>query len=238
MLTSKPDVYTMKLILTCEHGGYQIPKTYKNYFKANESVLNTHRGYDLGALDVFNHLKPLSDFSHYSVTSRLLMELNRSLHHKDLFSEFSKKLPSTDKNQLIENYYSQYRSAVEKNIIKCIDSNETVLHISVHSFSPSLNNKERNCDIGILYDPRIQKEKMFSKYLKSTIKQIDPSLNLRFNYPYLGKMDGFTTYLRKHFKTNYIGIELEINQKFSKKNKMDESLKNCVYNAIEISLNQ
>lgn len=33
------------------------------------------------------------------------------------------------------------------------------------------------------------------------------------NYPYLGKSDGFTTSLRKQFPFQYIGIELEINQK-------------------------
>jgi hypothetical protein len=44
---------------------------------------------------------------------------------------------------------------------------------------------------------------------------------VRYNYPYLGKMDGFTTYLRKQFISNYIGIELEVNQKYVKENKLD-----------------
>jgi len=228
----------MKLILTCEHGGNQIPKAYSPYFEGNEPVLNTHRGYDIGALEVFTYLKPLSVNSYYSETSRLLIELNRSVHHKDLFSEFSKKIPLSDKKHLIENYYSIYRLAVEKSIKNAIENTETVLHISVHTFTPILNNQDRICDVGILYDSRIQDEKMFAKHLKSEINQINPSYKVRFNYPYLGKMDGFTTHLRKHFKTNYLGVELEINQKFSTKNTLNNSLKSCLYMAIENSIKE
>ena len=80
----------MTLILTCEHGGNDIPENYKFVFHNASKQLRTHRGYDLGALDVFEYLKDLSGFSVYSKTSRLLIELNRSLHHNNLFSEFTK----------------------------------------------------------------------------------------------------------------------------------------------------
>lgn len=59
----------MKIVLTCEHGGNHIPKVYKSYFKENLDILETHKGYDLGAIDVFNALKPLSDYSKFSKTS-------------------------------------------------------------------------------------------------------------------------------------------------------------------------
>ena len=42
------------------------------------------------------------------------------------------------------------------------------------------------------------------------IKEVDPEINVRFNYPYRGAADGFTTYLRKCFPKNYVGFELEI----------------------------
>ncbi len=39
-------------------------------------------------------------------------------------------------------------------------------------------------------------------------------LKVRRNYPYTGKSDGFTAYLRRRFPADvYVGIELEINQK-------------------------
>ena len=41
-----------------------------------------------------------------------------------------------------------------------------------------------------------------------------PNLRVRRNYPYAGKGDGLTSYLRQQFSpAAYVGIELEINQK-------------------------
>ena len=60
----------------------------------------------------------------------------------------------------------------------------------------------------------------------------DPELSVRFNYPYLGKADGFPTYLRKLFPDNYSGIELEVNQKLSSDNRMEEGLKQLLFDAI------
>jgi predicted N-formylglutamate amidohydrolase len=222
----------MKLVLTCEHGGNVVPKEYVSLFKNNTAVLKTHRSFDLGAFDVFNALKTLSNFSKSNIISRLLIELNRSLHHKHLFSEFSKNLSITEKQQLINQYYLPYRNDIENMIKSYIEHGETVLHLSVHSFTPILNNVQRNCDIGLLYDSTNKIEKQFCKQLKDSIKKLNPDLNVRYNYPYLGKADGFTTYLRKRFPENYLGIELEINQKFSKNNKLDLLIKQTLYKSL------
>jgi hypothetical protein len=41
-----------------------------------------------------------------------------------------------------------------------------------------------------------------------------PSLRLRRNYPYQGRCDGLTAWLRKrHPDETYVGIELEVNQR-------------------------
>lgn len=223
----------MKLVLTCEHGGYLIPKTYEPYFKDQEVILHSHRGFDLGALDAFLSLKPLSDFSKFSKISRLLIELNRSLHHGQLFSEFSKLLSKAEKTELINNYYFEYRRDVESAIKKRIDTGETVVHISVHSFTPILNSIKRDCDIGLLYDSKKTNEKSFCKLLKEELLSLNPNLKVRYNYPYLGKSDGFTTFLRKRFPENYIGIEMEINQKFSNKNKIQKALKKTLFEALK-----
>ncbi|NNC51013.1 MAG: N-formylglutamate amidohydrolase [Flaviramulus sp.] len=223
----------MKLIVTCEHGGNRIPKTYEKYFKGYKSILNSHRGYDLGAFDAFETLKTLADFSLYSDVSRLLIELNRSLHHPNLYSEFSKNIPKKDKQVLIQFHYLGYRNQIENTIRNWILNDETVLHLSVHSFTPVLDNSERNCDIGLLYDPKKRAEKSFCLNYKNELKTLKPNLIVRFNYPYLGNADGFTTYLRKQFSKNYIGIELEINQKYSVKNKIDSMLKTNMFTALK-----
>jgi predicted N-formylglutamate amidohydrolase len=222
----------MKLALTCEHGGNQVPKHHEYLFNANPEVLNTHRAYDLGALDLFKRLKPLAHFSKSSQTSRLMIELNRSLLHPQLFSEFSKNLSVSEKLRLLEDIYRPYRNSVEKWIGVQIEAGEDVVHISIHSFTPKLNHEERSCDIGWLYDPKRTAEKTLCVQLKALLLEADPQLNVRFNYPYLGTADGFTTYLRKTFPKHYIGIELEVNQKFFIKNVMDAKIKAALFSAI------
>jgi hypothetical protein len=47
------------------------------------------------------------------------------------------------------------------------------------------------------------------------LEQNLPSFVTKFNEPYKGTDDGFTTYLRQKFRdTEYLGIEVEVNQKY------------------------
>ncbi|WP_179339882.1 N-formylglutamate amidohydrolase [Winogradskyella ludwigii] len=223
----------MKLVLTCEHGGNDIPDAYKKHFK-NKANLQTHRALDLGALDLFETLEPLSDASYYSATSRMLVELNRSLHHKQLFSEFTTNLSNIEKDNIINSYYLPYRTTVENKIRDYIETNNAVLHLSIHSFTPKLNDKTRNCDIGLLFDSTKKTEQLFCKEFKGELQNQDSTLNVRFNYPYLGKADGFTTYLRTQFPTHYLGIEMEVNQKFASENHMNLRIKQSIFKTLNI----
>ncbi|WP_037314030.1 N-formylglutamate amidohydrolase [Salegentibacter sp. Hel_I_6] len=226
----------MKLILTCEHAFNTIPQEYQDLFINAKEILESHRGYDPGALDLFNELKVLADFSFFQETGRLLVEVNRSKSHSNLFSEFTKKLSETSKTRLLNEYYFPYRDSVEKQISSLIGKGEKVLHFSVHTFTPNLNEEIRNTDIGLLYDPSRIAEKEFCKNFKRNLKDQDPDLKIRFNYPYLGKADGFTTYLRKRFPENYMGVELEVTQKFVSNNRMNSALKEQVFSALKASL--
>ncbi|HLT53673.1 MAG TPA: N-formylglutamate amidohydrolase [Flavobacteriaceae bacterium] len=222
----------MKLVLTCEHAGNELPEIYVQYFEGFKRELDSHKGFDLGALDVFNQLKPLSDFSIFNTISRLLIELNRSRHHHQLFSRISKRLPTEDKDSLVKTVYQPYRESVEHIIKTMLLQGEQVLHLSIHSFTPILNGEVRACDIGILYDPKRLEEKQFASTFKNHLLRQLPNLIVRFNYPYRGEADGFTTYLRPKFKTNYLGIELEINQKYATDNIMHPNIKDALFNAL------
>ena len=223
----------MKLVFSCEHGGNEIPDYYKHLFKNAGEALNSHKGIDFGALDLFNYCSGLSDYSISNKISRLLIEINRSKHHPKLFSEYTASLNETEKTKLIDEIYNPYRDKVEAVVSKMINAGEKVVHISFHSFTPVLNDEIRNADLGLLYDPSRNSEKMICKELKQFLRTEIPSFNIRFNYPYLGKADGFTSYLRKKFPENYSGIEIEVNQKFSKKNVFESVLKTAIYNSIK-----
>jgi len=209
----------MKLVLTCEHAGNKIPNKYQHLFNKVKKVLNSHRGYDFGAYKLFNKLSPQSDFSKYTQISRLLIDCNRSLGNKNLYSENTKFLPKELKDEIYQNYYFPYRTKVE-NFINTNIEKEKIIHLSVHTFIPVLNGKIRNADVGILYDPKSIKEKFLAKKIKCAIRSFSPNLKIRYNYPYLGISDGFTTYLRnKYSYIKYKGIELEVNQKLFKNKK-------------------
>ena len=161
-----------------------------------------------------------------------MIESNRSEWQKSLFSRYSEVLTEREKIELLDTYYLPYRNEVINSIKGFINAGHQVIHISVHSFTPVLHDKHRNADVGLLYDPQRTAEKEFSVRWKELLLDITPGLKVRFNYPYLGKSDGFTTSLRKLFPENYVGIELEINQKWENGNRMDVSLKKTIYQSI------
>lgn len=205
----------LRLLLTCEHGGNEIPEAYAGLFEGKEELLQSHRGYDLGALELFHTLSDLADKCFSATTSRLLVELNRSINHKDLFSEITAPLPDTQKQQIIKQYYKPYREQVEEMVHDFVMAGRRVLHISVHTFTPELDGEKRDADIGLLYDPRKETALEFCRSWKKMLLVHDSSLLVRFNYPYLGTADGFPTYLRRKFEEeHYVGIELEVNHKF------------------------
>jgi len=222
----------VKLILTCEHATNLLPKQYEFLFKDHEDRLETHEGFDIGAFEVYKSLQHLANYSFHYPWSRLLIEVNRSLHHPKLFSSISKQLDKAEKNCLIVDYYQFYRHQIQQEIKSLIKENETVLHLSIHSFTPVLNGKVREADLGILYDPRRKVEKEFANKFRKELSLQIAGIRIRMNYPYKGKSDGFTTSLRKIFPNDYIGIELEINQNITldpfKLMKLNDDLKKCL----------
>lgn len=200
------------VILTCEHGGNEIPQAYREVFHGQEAVLQTHRGWDIGALSLAKLLSVSLEVPlYYATTSRLLVELNRSLHHPNLFSKFTQSLPMSEKLHILKQFYHPYRTNVEAVIQNHLREKGKVIHISVHSFTPVWDGQARNADIGLLYDPTTA-EKGFCYAWKKAILALS-HMKVRLNYPYKGTADGFTTYLRKQLPKGYMGVELEVNQK-------------------------
>ena len=202
-------------IVTCEHGGNRVPARYTKLFAPYERDVNSHRGYDPGALEIARAVSSaLGAPFLYSTTTRLLVELNRSANHHGLFSKVTRKLNDDEREWLIQNYYMPYQNRVEKAIGDLYGGNRRVLHLSVHSFAPVLKGERRNADIGLLYDPRRAMEKKFCRRWREVLREEWPQYKVRMNYPYQGKADGFTTQLRKRFPIKaYAGVEVEVNQK-------------------------
>ena len=221
------------LILTCEHASNRLPAAFKSAVPAE--VLKTHRAYDIGAVQVFRKLVKFAKpkFFCEGKFSRLFVDLNRTITNKSAFSDYYKQLEKRDKataakvKESATKYWNEYRAAIEKFVASSLSSPKrtslknrvaksapTIVHLGIHSFTPVLNGKVRNTDIGILYDPTRPQERAYANVIKGEIKRLYPTMKVRFNYPYKGTSDGLTTTLRKKFGPSYVAIEIEINQKF------------------------
>lgn len=216
----------VRLLLSCEHGGNKIPNEFKSLFTRAQKVLESHRGWDPGSLRVARSLgRLLGTPVHYSEVSRLLVDLNRSTHHPRVFSEFSKSLSLEQRQLVLSDYYFPYRTRLEADLKKCLKNADYILHFSIHSFTPVLNSEVRNCEIGLLYDPKQKLEKTIAAQLKLTLSEVFPDLRIRMNYPYKGVSDGLTKYLRKRLPGgSYSGIEIELNQGLLKKLEKNRTL--------------
>jgi predicted N-formylglutamate amidohydrolase len=192
-----------------------VPEEHAALFAGAADVLATHRGYDLGALEIaraFGRRLGVTPFT--ATTTRLVVDLNRAPKNRNVFSAYTRALPPPRRAAALQRHYWPYRNAVEGAVAGAVRAGATVLHVSTHSFTPELRGEIRNCDVGFLYDPRHRGEVRFVESWYAALRDAAPELVLRRNYPYRGVSDSLVTHLRRHYGSlGYVGMELEVNQK-------------------------
>jgi predicted N-formylglutamate amidohydrolase len=184
-------------------------------FRGQQALLASHCGYDAGALHLATTLAaalraPLA----VATISRLVVDLNRSLGHRQLFSPPIRALPPAERAAIIAAYYRPYRDEVERRVGAIVARGQRTIHVSAHSFTPVLDGQARRADVGLLYDPARPGEALLCARWKAALADLAPMLIVRRNYPYQGKCDGLTAHLRQRYAdSDYVGIELEVNQR-------------------------
>lgn len=201
-------------VITCEHGGNRVPAVYLPLFREHGALLDSHRGYDPGALDMARALShALKAPLVASTTSRLVVDLNRSIGHPNLYSDATRHTPDAVRARILDRLYWPYRERVNLALHRASASHRRVIHISSHSFTPSLDGVVRQADVGLLYDPSRRGERELCARWKASLATVAPHLRVRLNYPYEGKGDGVTRAMRGRYAPDaYVGIELEVNQ--------------------------
>jgi len=204
------------LVVSCEHGGNRVPVAFADLFDGADALLATHRGWDPGALELARRIATRFDAPlHASTTTRLLVDLNRSIGHRQLFSGITRGLAAPEREAILEGYYRPHRAVVEGAVDVHVAAGRQVVHVASHSFTPILDGIERDVDIGWLYDPRRPAEAAFAARWMHSFGRRAPGLRLRRNQPYRGRSDGLASLLRsRHADAAYAGIELEVNQRF------------------------
>ena len=205
----------VRLLITCEHGGNRIPPRYRRLFAPHRALLDSHRGWDPGALTAARRLsKALGAPLIEHTVSRLLVDLNRSEHHHALFSQMTRALPAGERARILDEVYRPYRTRVIAEI-------EGAIHAADASFTCR---RTRSCRCSTANEGaptwrcyttrRARSEKMFCQKWLAAMKRQLPELALRRNSPYRGNTDGLTTALRRRYPANrYMGIEVEMNQR-------------------------
>lgn len=202
------------IVVTCEHGGNRIPAQFQTLFAQRSGLLDTHRGFDRGALPLARRLADLSAAPlRYSTVSRLLVDLNRSVGHAHLHHAAVRRLEPEMRQEILDRYYHPHRRHLEDTIRRLQANGARVIHIGVHTFTPRRRGVVRRADIGLLYDPRRRPEADWCAEWRSAMAQVAPQWRVRMNYPYRGTDDGLTASLRDIFSPrHYLGLELEVNQ--------------------------
>jgi predicted N-formylglutamate amidohydrolase len=230
--TAAMDEHTMDagdygIVITCEHGGNRIPSPYRDLFHAHQALLDSHCGFDPGALVMARALA--AAFAAPVVTStvsRLLVDLNRSVGHPRHYFEATRNEPAEVRQRILKYYYQPYRTQAERLVRKAIADHGHAVHLSSHSFTPELDGKVRNADIGLLYDPARQDEVDLCERWKAELKACAPDLRVRRNYPYAGKGDGLTAWFRQRLPPSTYPIfnTISLNLAKSKQRVMCKSL--------------
>jgi predicted N-formylglutamate amidohydrolase len=203
------------VLVTCEHGGHEVPEVYRSLFAGRDDVLMSHRGWDAGSLALAGSLSRALDAPlRVATTTRLLVDLNRSSHNRAVFSEVTRTLSAGERRRLLAEYHAPHREAVARDVAEGVRAGGCVLHLAVHTFTPSFNGSVRRTDVGLLYDPARASERVLVGAWTEALKRRLPRASVRRNHPYRGVTDGLTTWLRRTYgDRQYLGIEIEVSQR-------------------------
>ena len=171
-----------ELIITCEHGGAEIPAPY-GALGLSDAELNTHIARDKGAKETSILLaQKLNCYAIIGKYSRLLIDLNRRPTDDELILSCSdkveikgnKNLSAEEKSLRLQKYYTPYYEAIEKQIAHIKQLGKTPILFSVHSFTPQLKGGDyRPWNAGILWHkPTKLSQFVFHELQKAESKKI------------------------------------------------------------------
>ena len=219
------NINNIPLLFCCDHASNLIPLEYKN-LGLKKSTLNQHIAFDIGAKIITKILAKKFNANYVLARySRILIDLNRDVHHKKLIPEYSdkihilgnKNLNKKERMYRIKIFHKTYHNKISDILYKMDKKFKCKASlICIHTFTPSLKNeKNRPWDIGLLHRKDKRLYKPIKKYLKNT-----KNLNIGYNFPYSGYDDvNYTmTYHGEMQNRPFISIEIK-NDVFKKNNK-------------------
>ncbi len=203
------------LVLSCEHASWTLPPGIE--LGVPPDVLASQAGWDHGAFDIASRLSEAVGLPvHAGAFTRMFVDLNRPADHPDVIPAVCYGAPvpgnvhlsASDRAARLATFHAPYWDAIRRDVAARLIDRDGVLHLSSHSFDPSLDPTARAFDVGVLYDPTHAFEADFAERLMFALR--GAGLAVRANQPYTGVGPAVCTSLRIELAgRRYAGIELE-----------------------------
>jgi predicted N-formylglutamate amidohydrolase len=184
-------------ILICEHASNILPRSLDT-LGLNEADLKRHIAYDIGAAGTARLLSRLLDapliMQRYS---RLAYDCNRPPESPGAMPELSEifEIPG-NKNLIpeariarISELYRPFQNAIAEVLDQRAARNKPCMLVSIHSFTKNYKGKDRNVELGLLFDR--------DPWLANILVKSFPDTNTQLNEPY-GPKDGVMHLLNLH----------------------------------------
>lgn len=207
----------MKTLVTCEHASGAVPSGID--LGLSPEVLETHVSTDRGARALSEALAAhLGAPLLLGEWSRLVVDLNRREDNPDVILAETwghrvlgnEGLSEAEREARIATYHRPHRHAARDHAT-AMAAADGCLHLSMHSFAPSVDPDRRTYDAGVLYDTERPFETSIATALVDGLRA--RGWETRHNEPYAGVPEGLTSWLRGQLAPErYVGIEIEASQ--------------------------
>ncbi|MEJ7601404.1 MAG: N-formylglutamate amidohydrolase [Kofleriaceae bacterium] len=203
------------LVLSCEHASWALPPGVD--LGVPRELLQSQAGWDHGALEIANQLSEAVGIEvHTGLFSRMFVDLNRDALHADVIprNSFGVEVPGNGtlaqavRAERIATFHAPYWDAVRRDVAARLVDRAAVLHLSSHTFDPTLDLAGRAFDVGVLYEPGHAFEAALAERLLFQLRAA--GLSVRANQPYTGVGPAIcTSFRRERAGCKYAGIQLE-----------------------------
>src|SRR5215470_5623006 len=148
------------LVLSCEHASWTQPPGVD--LGVASDVLQSQAGWDHGAFEIASRLSEAVGLPvHAGAFTRMFVDLNRPADHPDVIPILSygaavpgnAHLSAGDRTARLATFHTPYWDAIRRDVRARLIDRGGVLHLSSHSFDPTLDPAARTFDVGVLYDP-------------------------------------------------------------------------------------
>ncbi|MEH6445599.1 MAG: N-formylglutamate amidohydrolase [Oceanospirillaceae bacterium] len=188
-----------RYVIICEHASKHIPDSYQN-LGLSDAQVSRHIGWDIGAQDVALHLSTLLNAPLILQTrSRLLYDCNRPPSEASAIPQRSEatdipgnlNLTAAQTDARAQDIYYPFHNSVRQLLDNRQNDIDSII-VTIHSFNPIYNGKERHLDIGLINDL----DPSWAHTLTSAAQQMS-DLVFRQNEPY-SAADGVVHTLELH----------------------------------------